>query len=126
MPNLFAKARDWLPSQMQAAAGVGALTYTRANGAEALTLEPWVGRSGLIDTTEGAARISWGDRDYLVRQDELVSNGAAFLPAVGDRIEETINGVAHVFEVKTPESGEVHYRFADSNRAMIRLHVKRV
>lgn len=125
MPNLFAKARDWLPAQMQAAAGVGELTYTRVGGGT-LTLEPWVGRSGLIDTTEGPARISWGDRDYVVRQDELVYAGVAFLPAVGDRLSETINGVAHTFEVATPDSGEMHYRFADTNRAMIRLHVKRV
>ena len=125
MPNLFQKARDWLPGQMQAAAGVGTLTYTRAGGAGALALEPWVGQSGLLDTIEGPARISWGDRDYIVRQDELVYGGVAFLPAIGDRISETINGVAHTFEVQTPESGELHFRWADTNRSMLRLHVKR-
>ena len=126
MPNLFQKARDWLPAQVQAAAGIGTVTYTRATGAGVLTLEPWVGRSGPTEATEGPARITWGDRDYVVRQDELTYGGTAFLPAIGDRLAETINGVAHTFEVQTPDAGGPHYRWVDSDRSMIRLHVKRV
>lgn len=118
--NLFAKAREWLGEKMQQAAGVGELSYTR--GAEAITLEPWVGRTVFSSNTLNGARVQWGDRDYLIRVSEL-SLGE---PQEGDRIAETIEGVDCVFEVRTPDTGEPAWRFADPGRTMYRLHVKRV
>lgn len=124
MANLFAKARDWLPAQVQAAAGVS-VTYTRAAGGT-ISLEPWVGRTLFSGTVEGGARVQWGDRDYIVRRDELVSGGSEIPPALGDRLTEVIGGVSTTFEVQNPDTGEPAWRWADAARSMYRLHVKKV
>ena len=126
MPNLFEKARAWLPDQLQAAMGVGPVTYTRVGGGT-LTLEPWVGRTLFAANREaGGASVTWGDRDYLVRREELAAGGAEFEPAEGDRLAETIGGVACTFEVMRPDTGEPAWRWSDAGRTTYRLHVKQV
>jgi hypothetical protein len=127
MATLFANARDWLADQMQAAAGVS-VSYARAAGGAAISLTPWVGRSGFTAEVEGGAYVQWGDRDYLIQRSDLTVSGSEVEPALGDRLTETINGVSHVFEVQTPKSGEpvAGWRWSDQSRSVYRLHVKRV
>lgn len=120
MSNLFAKARDWLPGMLQQAAGVGPVTYRR--GAESITLEPWIGRTLFGSNAHNAARVEWGDRDYLIRVEELTLGE----PQEGDRLLETINGVECVFRVAPPNTGEPAWRWSDATRAMYRLHVRQV
>jgi hypothetical protein len=126
VPNLFANAADWLPGKLQEAAGVSA-TYTRAAGGSALTITPWVGSSEF--TTDGGDRgawVLWGDRDYRLLRSELVnSSGTEVQPALGDRIAETVGGVACVFEVQSGANGE-HWRWANRARTWYQLHVKKV
>lgn len=118
MPNLFELARDWLPAQAQTAAAVS-VTYSR--GAETITITTAVvGRTVFASNVEGAARIEFGDRDYLIPVDDLTFG----VPAIGDRITETVDGTAKVFEVVTPDTGEPAWRYSDPQHTVWRIHVK--
>lgn len=128
MSSLFAKARDWLPAQMQAAAVSGnTLTYTRT-GHTVLTLTniAWEGRTVFATNVEGGARIEFGDRDYLIPVESLVLTGTAVEPAIGDRITETIDGTATIFEVMLPDTGEPAWRYSGPDRNVWRIHTKEV
>lgn len=106
-------------------AGV-ALVYARAaGGTVTITAESggaWVGRTAYTAVQQGAIRVEWGDRDYLIAAAALTGG----VPAEGDRITETINGAAAVFEVMSPGSGEPAWRYSDPQESVYRLHVKRV
>lgn len=99
------------------------VTYTR--GDSSLSLTAWLGRtlfSRLASPGVGGAAVEWGDRDYLVAVADLTLGE----PALGDRITETINGTAVVFEVLTPDTGEPAWRYSDPTRTVWRIHTKRV
>lgn len=119
MSNLFAKARDWLPAQVQAAAGVS-VTYTR--GATSIALTAVVGRVAYRVDAEGGRRVELGDRDYLITAADLTFG----TPRVGDRVTETIDGAAVVFELQDTDTGEPCWRWSDPQRTEYRCHVKRV
>jgi hypothetical protein len=121
--TLFDKMRTWLPDMEQRAAGVtGGVTYTR--GATVLTEVPAVvGRTVFASNQMGGARVEFGDRDYLIAAADLTLGE----PALGDRITETIDGAAVVFEIVTPDTGEPAYRWSDGEtRVTWRVHTKRV
>lgn len=127
--NLFAKAKTWLPSMMLAAAGIGAVTYTR--GAVSVAVEPWKGRTAQPSQQEKAARLEWSADDYLFRLADLEAAFAAAgstygEPAIGDTITETINGAACVFRAMPPENGEQVFTYADTGRAIVAIHAKQV
>jgi len=122
MSTLFAKARDWLPGKVREAAGVG-ITYAR--GAESIGITATVGRTVFSSLAEGAPRVEFGERDYLILAADLVIGGGTSEPAIGDRITETIDGSDVVFEVVTPETGEPAWRWSDPQRTVWRVHVKR-
>lgn len=124
MPNLFSKARDWLNPMLKEAAGVD-VSYARVAGDPAFTLTAVVGRTAFATNGE-IARIQFGDRDYLINRADLTVSGAEVLPAIGDRITETIDGVGVVFEVMTPDTGEPAWRWSDPARSVYRIHCKRV
>ena len=116
MPNLFAKANDWLTTQVQAAAGES-VTYTR--NATSITLTAVVGRTVFASNAEGGARIEFGDRDYLIAAADLTFG----TPREGDRITDA---AGLVFEVQEPGTGEPAWRYSDPDRTEFRIHVKRV
>lgn len=116
--NLFAKAREWLAPAVQAAAGVS-VTYTR--GATSVSLTPVPGRTVFVSNAEGAPRVEFGERDYLIPVSELTALG---VPKIGDRIAETIDGVTVTFEVQQPNAGEPAWRY-DQTRSVFRVHCKR-
>ena len=121
--SLMSRGQDWLNSKLQTAAGVSTV-YTR--GAYTLNLTPWVGRTVFASNLEGNARIEFGERDYLIPKVDLVLNGAATEPAIGDRITETVGGESKVFEIMRPSTGEPAWRWSDSSQTRYRIHVKRV
>lgn len=112
---------------MVAAAGVGAVTYTR--GAISVSVEPWKSRTAQQSTQDKAIRVDWSEDDYLFTLADLT---AAFLaagstygePAVGDLITETINGTARTFRAMTPDNGERVFTYADTGRAIVAIHTK--
>ena len=117
--NLFQKARSFLPAQEQRAAGE---TVTYARGAESLTLTAVVGNTVFATNVEGAARISFGDRDYLIGVADLTLGA----PRIGDRVHHVVGGAALVFEVQDLDGGEPAWRHSDPDRTTWRVHVKRV
>lgn len=95
-----------------------AVTYTR--GVTTLSLTVVVGRTAFASNSPNRVRLEWGDRDYLILVDELVTLGE---PAEGDRITETINGSPVTFEAMAP-AGEPAQRFSDPSRIVFRVHCK--
>lgn len=124
MTTLRDRGQAALVRRMQGSAGV-AVTYTRVSG-ETLTLTAWVGRTVFrrTESTPGPA-VVFGERDYLFAAADLVVGGAAATPARGDRIVETVGGVALTFEVVPPD-GEPAWRYGDATRTTFRVHTKRV
>jgi len=119
--GLLTRAQAWLAEKMPTAATPsGAVVYTRAaGGTVTLTGAAWVGNTAFKrQANEGGAALVWGDRDYLIPVAEL----GATPPARGDRITETINGVAVVFEVGTQLVGEPDWRYSDPQRTVYRVH----
>lgn len=106
-------------------AGGVTVTYTRAaDPGNPVTIaaesgRAWVGRTAFASNAQDKARLVWGDRDYLILASALPAE-----PAEGDRIAETVSGVACVFEVLEPDTGEPAWRWADEGRTVYRLHVK--
>lgn len=122
--TLASRGRDAHVRRVKEAAGVS-VTYTRLGGGT-LTLTAVHGLT-TFSSEEALGRVEISARDYLVAVADLAVSGTAFAPAVGDRITETINGVAKTFEVQDPQNGgETACRYSDQDRAMWRLHMKAV
>lgn len=122
MATLFETAFDngWLSTQVQTAA---AASVTYARGAETATVTAVVGRTVFASNAEGAARVEFGDRDYLILAADLVAANANWTkPAIGDRITDS---EGRVFEVVTPDTGEPAWRYSDPQHTTWRIHTKR-
>lgn len=99
-------------------AGVS-VTYTRSG--TTLTLTALAGRSVFeLDRVDEIVHSS-ESRDYFFLTSELTLDP----PQRGDRIVETVNGSTHTYEVYSP-AGLRHYRYADPNETVVRVHTKRV
>lgn len=119
--SAFAQLDAYLNAALPAAFGVS-VTYAR--GAQQVTVaDAVVGRTVFASNQQGAARVEFGDRDYLIPVASLTALGE---PAVGDRITDTVNGTVMTFEVKKPGTGEPAWRYSDPGRTTYRLHTKRV
>lgn len=121
--SLMSRGMSMLKSQLQSAAGVS-VTYTR--GAYSVSLTAVVGRTVFASNLQGAARIEFGDRDYLIEAADLILNSATVEPVKGDRITEVVNGATMVFEAMIPSTGEPCWRYSDPARTILRIHCKRV
>lgn len=117
---MLAKARAFLSAGLQTAAGVS-VTYAR-QGETTLSLTAIPGRTVFSSTLDGAAKIEFGDRDYLVEAADLTYGE----PALGDRITEVIDGTTTVFEIVTPNTGEPAWRWSDPSHTRWRIHCKKV
>lgn len=127
MSNLINRGQAALVAWLKAAAAVdGGVTYRR--GALTLTgLAAWVGRTAFSRTSsEPGPAVVIGERDYLFAVADLVLGGQPVAPKPGDRVTETIAGVATTFEVVSPETGEPAVRYSDQTRTVWRVHAKRV
>lgn len=119
--GLLSRGMALLNRLEQVAAGVD-VTYAR--GAQTLDVTAVVGRTAYAQTapSPGGASLVYGDRDYLILAADLTLGE----PAEGDRVTETIEGVACVFECMKPDTGEPAYRYSDATRTVWRIHVKQV
>ena len=101
------------------------IAYTRA-GLSATLTTVWVGRTLFAgQSSASAARVEWGERDYLIPVASLALGGLFVTPQKNDRITESINGNAVIFELQTP-TGEPCWRYSDQARTLYRVHCKRV
>ena len=121
--GLLARGASFLNRALPAAAGpaTGTLTYTR--GATAATVSGWAGQEDRDEAVSPTptARSTDRERDYMVAVSELAAFG---VPQEGDRITETINGAAVVFEVSKRDR-EPCYRYADHARTRFRIHTRK-
>lgn len=116
--GLLSRGQAMLTRRMKQAAGVS-VTYTRKG--QSITVSAAIlGRAVFSSNLDGGARIEFGDRDYLIAVDDLTFGA----PQLGDRITESVDGVACVFEVMTPATGEPAWRYSDPGRTLWRIHVK--
>lgn len=122
--NMMDRGRDFLTRQLGNAAG-RTVVYMRSGVSSMLTA--WVGRTlfAVNNPNAGAARVEWGERDYLILVASLVIGGVTVTPLKGDRITETIGGADVTFEIMSP-SGEPAWRYSDVGRTLYRVHCKRV
>ena len=122
MADLLQKGSDWLEG-MRTVHASRPVVYVR--GTESVDVPATVGRTvfrldkgyGVIERVEA--------RDYLVLAVDLVLGGAAALPKAGDRIRETEDSKAFVYEVMAP-GGEPCWRWSDPYRRTLRIHTKHV
>lgn len=124
MATLSERARDALVRRQEQAAGVPA-TLTRAADGSTLALVVVPGQT-TFRSQELPGRVEIAERDYLVAVSRLMAGRVERPPLLGDRITETLNGVATTFEVQTPDTGEEAVRYSSQWRAMYRVHTKRV
>lgn len=111
--------------QQKAAAPAGPVLYQRLSGGEPIDLtgKAWPGGRTRFarDARDGGPAFVYSDRDYMIPAAELVAGGAPFRPERGDRITETIAGVARVFEVGAPK-GAKEFHPSDSDETLLRVH----
>lgn len=124
MPTLSDRGRDALRRRQKLAAGAS-VTYTRCADASAVALTAVPGQAVAFGT-ELPGRVQVAERDYQIAVADLMVAGAEVKPQIGDRIAETINGAACVFEVAPPDTGEPAVRYASQWRVFYRVHTKRV
>jgi hypothetical protein len=94
-------------------------------GVKRVSLDATVGRSRFQQTDDEGQLHSWESRDFLIMRADLVIDGVATKPAVGDRIEEVLGGSTYIYEVM-PDSGEPSFRDADTQKFRYRIHTKQV
>lgn len=100
------------------------ITYRR--GDLSTSVKATLGRTLLkLSDPYGNVQMVWTDRDFILRQEDLVLDGAAVVPERGDLIEMTVRGSLQIFEVLVPSESEQHYK-ADPHDVFFRVHTKRV
>lgn len=104
------------------------VSITYARGVDSVELTAWEGRTlfAIESRQEGAARVQWGDKDYLIVASELILDGDTVTPREGDRITQTLPEGDVTFEVLPPNRGEPAWRYSDPQRTILRVHVKEV
>lgn len=122
--GLMTRGQTMLNRALGVAAGV-ALTYTRGVTTFAL-VGGWAGQEQpdtVLELTQGT-RVSDKERDYQIPLSVLLAGGLGE-PAEGDRITETINGVATVWQVYRKDRADC-WRWSDpSTRTRFRIHTRR-
>ncbi len=123
MASLLTRGQTALIERQQVAAVSGnTISYQRGVQSIDLTNIAWTGRTVFASNMDDAARIEFGDRDYLIP----VANLTFGEPQIGDRIAETVGSTIHTFEAMTPDTGEPAWRYSDQGRTVYRIHTKEV
>lgn len=102
-----------------------ARTVTYRRGGLSVVLQATAGRTEFEQATDYGIAMQSESRDFIVNAADLVLNGARIEPEVGDRIEETIDAVTHVYEVMSL-GGEQCFRSVDADYYALRIHTKRI
>ena len=125
MPRDLMATRDaFLAEQQQEHVSVA---VTLLVGGAEVSCRATVGRSQFeaVDSVS-QSMVLVETRDYLLDVSDLAVGAKSFLPDVGLRIRETINGKACVFEVQRPAPGMPHFRWIGEGRARVRAHTRQV
>ncbi len=117
MSDMIAAGAKWMAGKMT---GYVAHPITYQRGDVSLSINAGVG-STPFRVDEGGVWVRIQSRDFLVAKTDM---GELDLPAEGDLITETIDGVAVEFEVMAP-GGEPAWRWSGPTRDRLRIHTKR-
>lgn len=118
MADLLRTGAAWLTDQLKGSAG-STVAYVR--GANTATITATVGRSVFQSEAAGGVIEQHEARDYIVKTSELPYGE----PQRGDKIYETLDGVAQIYEVRTPR-GVPLFHYADAFNTAVRIHTARV
>jgi len=122
MTDLLQQGSDWLQS-MRTQYATQSVVYKR--GPDRVTLNATKGKSHIEVEDDYGTRIETEITDFLVTASDLVLNEQTTRPQVGDKIEETIDGVTRIYEVM-PIVAEGHWRWSDSFNKTLRIHTKMI
>ena len=112
----------WLGGQLKNHCGLD-VVYHRGISSVAITATATMHEYEIVDD-EGFGIVMLS-RDYIVHVADLIINSLEITPRAGDRITETIHGVACTFEVMS--LGQKHeYEPFDSDGLMLLVHTKKV
>jgi hypothetical protein len=122
--NIHARGQSLLNRGTNDAAGTGvSVTYTRS--ATSATIVATAARLTPDATTPPVpgAKVDDRERDYFIVYADLVAAGFNE-PQSGDRITETINGTAVIFEMHRPQS-QPGWSWADAQRTRVVIHTRK-
>lgn len=107
---------------MQTVAG-RSITYRR--GTRTVSLVGWVDSHAYQVFDGDGVMVNYTSDDWTVKTSELKFGTEAITPTPGDRIEETLNGTAIIWEVMPP-AGAATFEWLDTSNTMTLIHTKRV
>lgn len=118
MGDIIADAAVWLDGMRREHLS-RAVTYTR--GSVSVVCLATVSRSNWETQNELGVVERWESRDFIISTSEMPYS----TPQRGDRLIETVGGVAVTYEVGAPR-GVPFWQYADLARTSVRLHTKAV
>lgn len=99
------------------------VTYTRGGVSAPLVATPARLTPDATTQPTPGARVEDRERDYFLVYADLVAAGFGE-PQAGDRVSETLNGAAAVFEIHRPQS-KPGWEWADAQRTRVLIHTRR-
>lgn len=117
MPDLIAKANQWLAGQRRLHL---ATDVTWSRGAQSATAPAAVGRT-TWEVESATGRVErMESRDFIVAATDLPTE-----PREGDRIAEVVGSTTYLYEVMAP-GGQPAVHPSDATRTGWRIHTKQV
>lgn len=120
MADLLARGAAWLAEQ-RGRHLTRAVVYVR--GDAEIALRATVGRTEYEEADAMGALRRLESRDYLLDAASLRVADVPFLPRVGDRIRETLDGRRCEYEVLSP-AGAPPWRYIGPDRRTLRVHTR--
>lgn len=120
--DMLASASAWLQGKRHDHA---AQTVIYRRGPLDVSLRATIGRTEFTRDDEAGASIVAVSRDFLVRADELMLDGAFGRPLSGDYIIESTPTGQIVHEVAAPGDQPV-WRYSDAWRLTLRIHTNEI
>jgi len=118
LADLLRSGAAWLAGQLASAASV---TVAYQRGAYTAQCLATIGRSTFEAQGQNGVIETYESRDFLVKVSELPYGE----PQRGDRIVESMDGVARFYEVAAPKGVPV-FHYGDAFESLVRIHTKRV
>lgn len=114
MADLLASGAEWLAGQLHASAST-AVVFVR--GSTAVEAQATIGSSAFEAAGQNGVVERWESRDFIVRVADLPFGEMQR----GDKVVETINGIATTYDVASPR-GVPLWHYGDAFRQTIRVH----
>lgn len=121
--DLLQSAHAW-QEQMRRVHCTHLVTYHRA--AETVEVPATVDRTVHALAGGYGPGVEVETRDFLISASDLVLGGVPTEPRRGDKITDTVGGVAVTYSVAGPGGGVPDWIYADANRLTFRVHVLQV